>query len=378
MLRVSIKTREVGTVSIGALRLESGRVLPEVHLAYERVGPRDGPTVLVCHALTGNHIAVGTDENPGWWAGLIGSGKPIDTDRYQVVTFNVLGGCDGSTGPTSIDPETGRPYGPEFPFVTVRDMVRAEYLALRRLGIDRLHAVIGGSLGGMQALEWGVMYPEYMDLLFPIAVTPWLSDYAIAFNAIGRLAILSDPAWNGGHYDPAHPPKAGMIIARMAGMITYRSAEQFNNRFNRAERDGWGNRHDEVSFQVESYLIHHGEKLARRFDANSYLYLLKAMDTHDLGRGRGGIEEAIKRIRARVVAISYRGDLLYPPQEIAAFVRRLRANGVEASFYEVDTLYGHDGFLTEFGKWGPIVREQLEGAEPYRAPVAMGFRSAFL
>ncbi|QZA34146.1 homoserine O-acetyltransferase [Hydrogenibacillus sp. N12] len=375
---MDLKTREVGTVSIGALRLESGRVLPDVRLAYERVGPRDGPTVLVCHALTGNHVAVGTDEDPGWWAGLIGSGKPIDTDRYQVVTFNVLGGCDGSTGPTSTNPETGRPYGPEFPFITVRDMVQAEYLALKRLGIRRLRAVIGGSLGGMQALEWGVMYPEWMDLLIPIAVTPRLSDYAIAFNAIGRLAILSDPAWNGGYYDPAHPPKAGMIIARMAGMVTYRSPDQFNRRFERAERDGWGRRHDEVSFQVESYLIHHGEKLARRFDANSYLYLLKAMDAHDLGRGRGGIEEAIKRIRARVVALAYRGDLLYPPQEIAAFVDRLRAGGVEARYFEVDTLYGHDGFLTEFEKWGGIIREQLEQAESCPGSVTQDFRSAFL
>lgn len=350
---------EVGSVNIGTLELESGTRLADVHLVYERSGPRDGPIVLVEHALTGHHRTVGSEQAPGWWRGLIGPGRSIDTRYFQVLTFNVLGGSDGSTGPPSIRPGSTEPYGADFPFITIRDMVKAEYQALRTMGIDHVYAIIGGSLGGMRVLEWMVMYPTMMDMVLPLAVTPKLSAYGIAFNALARQAILSDPAWQNGRYTVSAPPRQGMILARMAGMVTYRTAALFDERFDREEKDGWGRSHEEVAFQVESYLLHHGRKLAERFDANSYLYLLKAMDAHDLVRGRGSEVEVIKRIQARVIAIAYTGDLIYPPDALASFVHRLKESGVQASFYLVPTQFGHDGFLTEFDAWGWIIQEAL-------------------
>lgn len=347
------------TVKIGDLTLASGQLLRNVEIAYERVGPRDAPTILVCHALTGNQYAVGEPEQPGWWAGLIGEHKYVDTTRYQVITTNVLGGCNGSTGPLSMNPEMDQPYRSHFPFITVRDMVHAQYEALRSLGITHLHAIIGGSLGGMQVLEWGIMYPDYMDILIPLAVTPYLSDYGIAYNTLGRLAITQDPAWQDGLYALDSPPATGLSLARIAGMLTYRSAELFSARFDRSEKEGWGISHEEVAYQVESYLIHQGQKLVQRFDANSYLYLLKAMDQHDIGYLRGEWRDAIKAIQAKVIALGYRNDLLYPPDQIQAFVDVCRDDHKQAIFVEIDTPFAHDGFLADYPKWGHIIQEGL-------------------
>lgn len=348
-------------VKIGDLTLESGQVLRNIEIAYERVGPVDAPTVLVCHALTGNQYTVGEAEQPGWWSGLIGEQKYVDTTHYQVITTNVLGGCNGSTGPLSLNPRTNEPYRSQFPFITVRDMVRAQYQALRCLGIKHLHAIIGGSLGGMQVLEWGILYPDFMDLLIPLAVTPYLSDYGIAYNTLGRLAITQDPAWKGGLYSLESPPITGLSLARIAGMLTYRSAELFSARFERSEKEGWGKSHEEVAYQVESYLIYQGQKLVDRFDANSYLYLLKTMDHHDIGSNRGGWEVALNRIQAKVIAFGYRNDLIYPPKQIRQFIEQIQQNGKKAEFYEIDTLFAHDGFLADYPKWGNLIKEGLDG-----------------
>lgn len=342
---------EYGKINIGDVRLESGVVVPDVELAFERAGKKDGPAILVCHALTGNQFTVGTKSQPGWWHGLIGPGMHIDTNQYEVITFNVLGGCAGSTGPTSLNPFSKKPYQYDFPKITIRDIVHTQVLALRQLGIDKLKAAVGGSLGGMQVLELAVAYLDFAELIIPMAVTPFLSDYGIAFNAIGRNAIMQDPAWNGGFYAEGGRI-AGLEIARMVGMVTYRTSTLFNQRFNRELKD-------DETFQVESYLNYQGQKLSSRFDANSYLYLLGAMDSHDIGRCRQGWQKAIRQITAKTLLLGYTGDLLYPPEKVKEIAAALKEAGKEADYVEVNTDFGHDGFLAEFSKWGGILQAAL-------------------
>ncbi|MGD7045062.1 homoserine O-acetyltransferase MetX [Jeotgalibacillus proteolyticus] len=343
------------TLKIGPLILESGKVLPDVTLRYERVGNPELPAVLICHALTGSHQTVGTEEEPGWWRGFVGYDSPVDLQQYQAITFNVVGGCSGSSGPASTDGEN-KPYRLSFPFITVRDMVHAQYKALEKLGVSHVRAVVGGSLGGMQALEWGILYPDFMDQLFILAATPALSDYGIAFNRIGIHAIEQDPRWNGGNYEEASDVK-GFEVARMVGLVTYRSPSLFTNRFSREEKPA---EDDRPYYQVESYLRYQGEKITRRFDPNSYLYLLYAMNGHDIGRGRGGIQKAANLIQAEVVGVGFTGDLLYPPDEIHSFIQ-FTSKGF---FHEVETAFGHDGFLVEYEKWGPIIRGHLAERSP--------------
>lgn len=341
---------ETGVIAIGQLTLESGLVLNQAHLSYEWAKKEDAPTVLVCHALTGNERAIGDQEQKGWWHGLIGQGKSIDTEKYAVITFNVLGGCSGSTGPTTLNPKTGEAYKTNFPEITIRDMVRAEKKALIALGIEHLHTIIGGSLGGMRVLEWGIMYPDAMDLLVPIAVTPSLSAYGIAFNYIGLHAIETDEGYKNGQYKQASTIK-GFETARIAGMLTYRSDQLFNGRFAR-------NTSDKGHYEVESYLHHMGKKIANHFDPNSYCTLLRALNTHDIGRGRGGITEAAKGIQAKVVLLGFTHDLIYPPETIRSFADVVP----NASFCLINTKYGHDGFLTEFDKWGFLIKQFMEVA----------------
>ncbi|MBB5172846.1 homoserine O-acetyltransferase MetX [Texcoconibacillus texcoconensis] len=349
---------EVGTVTIGSLKLENGSILKNVQLAYERSGPIDAPIILCCHALTGNQHAMGTEEEPGWWRGVIGPGKYVDTTRYQYICFNVLGGCDGSTGPTTTMPNSEKRYGSQFPFITVRDIVHAQYLALQKWNVIKLHAVIGGSLGGMQVLEWGCLYPDFVNVLCPIAVTPALSDYAIAYNLVARQAIQSDPNFNEGNYDLSANPRKGMEIARMIGMITYRSSNLFNERFHREEKEGWGLSHNDTTYQVESYLKYQGEKFVDRFDANSYLYLLKAMDLHDISRERA--RPGLYQFQGEIHAFGFEGDLLYPPEEIRQMTEHLTEKGVRATYHGVSSKFGHDGFLVQFDDFGPILQKQLE------------------
>lgn len=360
-MKVEVKVkRAIGKINIGDLRLESGKILQNVELAYERTGALNAPVILVCHALTGSEKAVGTSETPGYWAEFIKSGGYIDIDKFQTVSFNVVGGCDGSTGPEAINPKTGTSYQADFPFITVRDMVTAQKQALELLGIQKLKAVIGGSLGGMQTLEWGIMYPAAMDILIPLAVTPSLNDYAISFNHIARLSILHDPDWNGGFYKAEEKPGRGLSLARMVGMVTYRSGDLFNERFSRKEKNPAGESHEETAYEIESYLNYQGEKLAARFDPNSYLYLLKAMDTHDIGRGRGGLEQASMMVKADLLAVGFGNDLLFPPASLKEFVLSVRKKNPRAVFHAVDTSFSHDGFLVEFEKWGTVIKEKLE------------------
>jgi homoserine O-acetyltransferase/O-succinyltransferase len=337
----------VRTVSIGALQLESGETLNQVVLAYEWVGQAEAPTILVCHALTGNHLTVGTKDKPGWWHGLIGEGHYVDTAQYQIITFNVLGGCNGSTGPTSNNPNTGKPYRADFPRITIRDMVNAQYLALKKLGINKLHTIIGGSLGGMQALEWGLLYPYFMEKLIILAATPTLSDYGIAFNHIAEQAIKTDSNWNDGHY-PDSEKVRGLEIARMIGMVTYRSSILFEERFQRLQ--------DADQFKVASYLNYQGVKLRDRFDANSYVTLLQAMNSHDIGRNRGSLNKACMSYQCAILAISYEHDLIYEPSLIREFTD-LTPNCI---YHHVPTKFGHDGFLTEYEKWGSTVKRFLD------------------
>ncbi|WP_175990269.1 homoserine O-acetyltransferase [Bacillus sp. Marseille-Q1617] len=345
---------EVNSITIPSLTLECGSTLEQVELAYERIGRKDGPVILICHALTGNHLVKGTPGSIGWWDGLIGPGSYLDPDEYTILSFNVLGGNDGSTGPGSINPSTGQPYGRDFPKVTVRDMVKAQYLALKGLAIPHLQAVIGGSLGGMQALEWGMMYPSYVDKVFALAVTPALSDYGLAFNHIGIQAIESDPDFQNGHYSPGTHLK-GLEIARMAGMVTYRTPQLFDDRFKREEAQS--------CFQVESYLNYQGKKLAKRFDPNSYLTLLKAMNSHDLTRDRAcSMEDIARNYPTELITISYEGDLIYSPQYLESFTNQVRAG----RHYFVSTAFGHDGFLVEFEKWGSMISSHLKKYQPNR------------
>ncbi|QDP41216.1 homoserine O-acetyltransferase MetX [Radiobacillus deserti] len=353
-------SRETGTISIGDLPLESGNILPDVELVYEKAGPKDAPVILICHALTGSHIAVGDEQNPGYWSGFVKESGFVDLDKFQTISFNVIGGCNGSTGPLSTNPKTGKTYQTDFPFITVRDMVHAQKKALEQFGITELKAVLGGSLGGMQVLEWGILFPDFMELLLPLAVTPYLNDYAIAFNNIARLAIFQDPKWNNGNYTQDAIPEHGLSLARMVGMITYRSGDLFNERFGREQRAPVGITHQEIAYEIESYLDYQGKKLTKRFDANSYLYLLKAMDSHDIGRGRNGLEEAIKKIKAPVFAIGYQGDLLFPTKDLERFIDSIKELGHQAEFQLVETRFGHDGFLVEFDKWGHLVKQKLE------------------
>jgi homoserine O-acetyltransferase len=354
-------------VSIGRLSLENGEVLEDVELAYERVGNLEGDVIIVCHALTGNQFAVGTEDSKGWWCSFIGPDSFIDTNQYQVITMNVLGGCNGSTGPTSVNPSTGEKYGGKFPAISIRDMVHSQHHALQRLGINKAKAIIGGSLGGMQVLEWGILYPSFADFLVPMAVTPYFTDYALAFNCIGRRAIESDPLWNNGEY-PENAKIKGLEIARMVGLVTYRSENLFNCRFNR-EQKAPTNEGNAIEYQVDSYMKYQGAKFSGRFDANSYLCLLQAMDQFDIGWKRNGWQRALERIQAKVCMLGFSKDLLYPPSMIHETVKELRNRSKEAVFIEVETEFGHDGFLVEFEKWGNEVKrllvEKKEGKRIY-------------
>jgi len=342
--------KETNKIEIGPLLLENGESIPVVSMQYERVGPVNAPIILVCHALTGNHLAVGSEDQPGWWSGLIGKNKSIDTTEFQIITFNVLGGCHGSTGPTSINPKTKEPYRTDFPDISIRDIVQAQFMALNQMNVSKLYAVIGGSLGGMQALEWGLIYPDFVEKMVSLAVTPTLSDYGIAYNHIAEQAITRDPAWQNGNY-PSPIPLQGLEIARMIGMVTYRSAELFTERFNRTKTDN--------KFSVNSYLDYQGKKLVKRFDPNSYLYLLQAMDTHDIGRNRCGWKEACKKYTCPILTLSFEHDLIYEPNVIAEFAECTP----NSTYHHVQTKFGHDGFLTEFEKWSWTIKEFLNHKE---------------
>ena len=352
----------------GPFALELGGELRELTLAYETYGvlnaTRDN-AILLIHALTGDAHAAGwhrpDDRKPGWWDPMIGPGRPLDTDRYFVVCANALGGCAGSTGPCTLDPDTGRPYGGRFPLVTVGDLVRAQRLLLDRLGVRRLAAVVGGSLGGMQALEWAVRYPDALERAVVIAAAGRLGPQGIALNEVGRRAIMLDPRWQDGDYPPGEGPSDGLAIARMVGTVTYHSRESMDLRFGRrpASRPprypAFGG-----AFDVEGYLHHQGAALVARFDAHSYLRQTRAMDLYDVAAGHRSEEAALARVRARVLALGIRTDWLFPPCEVQALAGALAAAGVQATYRELDSPHGHDAFLKEWALLDPLLREFLD------------------
>ncbi|WP_426514059.1 homoserine O-acetyltransferase MetX [Dactylosporangium sp. McL0621] len=371
------------------VQLDCGRELHSVRVAYETYGnlaPARDNVILVCHALSGDAHAAGLSASPqtagtrdgfaaedrdgaagkalGWWDGMIGPGKAFDTDRYHVVCTNLLGGCRGTTGPSSTNPDTGKPYGSDFPVITVADMVRTERALLRELGIERLAAVAGGSLGGMQALEWAVLYPDAVDAIVVIASTHALHPQGVAWNAIARESIMGDPAWQDGHYHgTGRAPEAGMGVARMVGHITYLSAPALQDRFDRRLQHGTDVRYTltEPEFQVESYLRHQAGSFVRRFDANTYLYLSRALTYFDLAREHGGgsLTAALAGLRARTLLIAFSSDWLYPPaasQDIAAALGEL---GKTVEFHLIEAPYGHDCFLLEEARQTPIIKRFL-------------------
>jgi len=334
--------------------LDSGLKLGPITLAYETYGKLNaerGNAVLICHALSGDAHAAGynspTDRKPGWWDYMIGPGKPFDTEKYFVICSNIIGGCKGSTGPWSVNPRTGAPYGLEFPVLTIGDMARAQRELVAHLGITRLLNVVGGSMGGMQALQWAMAYPESVASATLIASAAKLSAQGIAFDAVGRRAIMMDPAWKNGQYYGGPGPDPGLALARMTAHITYLSEESLHQKFGRrlqnGERFGYSFTNE---FQVESYLDHQGEVFIRRFDANSYLYITKAMDYFDLTQGGAmTLAQALSGVNSRFLVISFSSDWLYPPEESKEIVRALKMNSADVAYCEIKSDLGHDSFL---------------------------------
>jgi homoserine O-acetyltransferase/O-succinyltransferase len=371
------------------LALDCGRTLHPVRIAYETYGtlsPARDNVLLVCHALSGDAHAAGFAKTPpaestrdgfaaedrdgtsgkglGWWDGMIGRGKAFDTDRFFVVSTNLLGGCRGTTGPASTNPATGKPYGSGFPVITVADMVRAERAFLDEIGIQRLAAVAGGSLGGMQAFEWAISYPDQVDAIVAIASTHALQPQGLAWNAIARHAIVADPAWQGGHYyGTGRKPDAGMGVARMVGHITYLSARSLGEKFARRLQFADDIRYTltEPEFEVESYLRHQADSFVRRFDANTYLYTSRALTYFDLARQYGGgrLVDALRPVRARTLLIAFSSDWLYPPSGSLEIADALRTLNRDVECHVIDAPYGHDCFLLEEARQTPMIQAFL-------------------
>lgn len=336
------------------LFLESGRLLSPVSVAYETYGTLNGDksnAILVCHALTGSANAAGYHKQgdlPGWWDGMIGPGKAFDTDKYYVISSNILGSCYGTTGPSSIDPFTQKHYGRKFPVITVKDMVKAQKRLVDHLGVGKLLCVAGGSLGGMQVLEWAVAYPDMVKSIIPIATSGRVTPMAIAFNTIARFSITRDPNYNGGDYYGKKQPKDGLAIGRMAGHITYLSDMAFHKKFGRRYATFEGIYDFDGFFEVENYLKYNGYKFTERFDANSYLYLLKAMDIFDLTLGYNSYKEAVSRIQAKTMFITFSSDFLFPPYQTQELCDLMTACGNTPEWVDIESDYGHDAFLVEF------------------------------
>lgn len=348
---------------------KSGQVLPGFTLRYETYGElnatRDN-AILICHALSGDHHCAGVhsaeDRKPGWWNNLIGPGKAVDTTRFFVVCANVLGGCVGSSGPSSIDPATGRTFGISFPFVTILDMVRSQKLLLDHLGVAALHAVIGGSMGGMTALLFAIEFPLFTRRVLAMATTSRESAQAIAFNEVGRQAIMQDPDWNRGDYPKGGGPRVGLAIARMMAHITYVSDASMDRKFGRRKKNpANGETYNfDVQFEVESYLRHQGQAFINRFDANSYLYITRALDQFDLAHAYGSLEAAFAPVQAESLIVGFTSDWLFPPQQNRQIALALLRAGKQASYAELATDLGHDSFLLESEDLYALVRAFLE------------------
>lgn len=369
-------------VSSEPFTCDDGQILPGFTLRYETYGRLNAAcdnAILVCHALSGDHHCAGiyalTDKKTGWWNNLIGPGKALDTNKFFVLCANVLGGCQGSSGPASINPATGRAFGISFPAVTIRDMVRSQRRLLDSLGLTSLYAALGGSMGGMQALQWGIEYPDYTRRVLAMATTARESAQAIAFNEVGRQAILQDPEWNGGDYPKNGGPRVGLAIARMMAHITYLSDASMDRKFGRravasramtnstpaplsATVAGSRTAFD-VQFEVESYLRYQGQSFINRFDANSYLYITRAIDRFDLDGTYGSLENAFRALTADVLVVGFTSDWLFPPEQNRAISLALQRAGKRGSYAELATDLGHDSFLLESPQLYALVRAFL-------------------
>jgi homoserine O-acetyltransferase len=337
------------------LELECGKKLAPIDVSYETYGQLNHAgdnAILICHALSGNAHVAGynspSDRKPGWWDSMVGPGKGIDTNKFFVICSNFLGGCSGTTGPSSINPATGKPYGLDFPIITIADMVNVQKLLLDKLGIKQLLAVVGGSIGGMQVLQWAIAYPDFVKGAMPIATTSHLGAQSVAFDAVGRNAILADPNFDCGQYHSKEGPDRGLAIARMIGHITYLSEQGMREKFGRRLRGSDQYSYDFNSeFAVETYLDYQGQTFVERFDANSYLYITKATDYFDLQKDFGSLNRAFANVKSRFLIISFTSDWLFTPAQSEAMVNALVANGKDVSFCNIESAYGHDAFLLE-------------------------------
>ncbi len=354
---------ETQSARFDSISLESGASLTPVEVAYETYGELNSSksnAILILHAFSGDAHAAGVSREagkPGWWDDMIGPGKAFDADKYFMICSNVLGGCQGTTGPLSINPATGRRYGMAFPVITIGDMVRLQKMLVGHLGIERLLAVAGGSMGGMQALQWAVSYPEMVRSAIPIATTARHSAQQIAFNEVGRQAIMADPDWCEGNYPDGKPPARGLGIARMVGHITYMSDESMREKFGRRLREKEKFGFDfSVDFEVESYLRYRGSQFVTRFDANSYLFITKAEDYFDLANGSGSLAAAFDRVNTRFLVISFTSDWLYPSYQSQEIVRVLRQRNHDVAYCDLPSNYGHDAFLVDIAEQTEVVR----------------------
>lgn len=344
------------------LSLTLGGQLANIEIAYQTYGSLNAEksnAVLICHALTGDaEPYFANQEGAGWWQSFMGDGLALDTTKYFFICSNVLGGCKGSTSPASINPQTGKAYGGQFPKITIQDMVTVQRALVAHLGLSHLHAVVGGSFGGMQATQWAIAYPDFVDNVINLCSSLTLSAEAIGFNHVMRQAIINDPNFNNGDYYDGEPPHKGLAIARMLGMLTYRTDIQLAKAFGRANKNEgqfWGD-----YFQVESYLSYQGQKFLSRFDANTYLHLIRAMDLYDPSLGYENMKSALARIKARYTLIAVSNDQLFKVVDLRKSKQLLEQSGVNLQYYEFASDYGHDAFLVDYDFFMPKIRSGLE------------------
>ncbi len=364
-----IENKSIGVVkpqnfTFEEITLESGVKFGPITLAYEAYGTLNkekSNAVLLLHALSGDAHAAGIHEgrdNPGWWDSMIGPGKAFDTNKYFVICSNILGGCRGSTGPSSINPKTGKPYALDFPLISIGDIVGAQKQLIDYLGIEKLLAVVGGSMGGMQVLSWLVKYPQRVASVIPIATTIKHSPQQIAFNEVGRQAIMADGHWKSGNYYEGQAPVRGLAVARMIGHITYMSDKSMAEKFGRQKKESAEHFKFTADFEVEGYLRYRGDNFVKRFDANSYLYITKALDNFDASGGKP-LQEVLQGVKVKALVIAFKSDWLYPAYQSKEIVRACKLSGIEATYCEVDSTYGHDAFLLEIDEETHLVSHFL-------------------
>jgi len=347
------------------LELESGGKLGPITIAFETYGKLNkerSNAVLITHAFSGDAHAAGYhkgDDKPGWWDSMIGPGKAFDTDKYHVICSNVLGGCNGTTGPSSVNPKTGKPYGLDFPLISINDMINVQNKLIEHLNIKKLLTVAGGSMGGMQALSWLINYPDKIKSTIIIASAIKHSPQQIAFDEVGRVSIISDPAWNEGNYYGEETPASGLALARMVGHITYMSDESMMEKFGRRIRNVEERHKFNTGFEIENYLHYRGSNFVERFDANSYLYITKAIDCYDASEGKN-LSEALYGTTAKVMVLAFKSDWLYPTYQSKEIVKSCKVAGVDTTFCEIDSTYGHDAFLLEIEEETHLVKHFLE------------------